>query len=100
MTKINWNPFDCKKGSTQKLPPEARYVLLQVRGCEETGMPPRVVVGWLKFAAGDKECPFFVIPGGDFSLDPDSLKENRVLFWADCLGDDFHAKPSWLGEQR
>lgn len=87
------------------LPPERRYVLLQVARTEPrpVSLPgsldgvlssqsgPSVHVGWLKFSAGDQDCPFFVIPSG-----PDDFE---VTHWCDCLGDDFHA-PLWPERQR
>lgn len=88
-----------------RLPSERRYVLLQVDATEHVPVPlpgsfdgvlssssgPSVHVGWLKFSAGDENCPYFVIPSG-----PDHFK---VTHWCDCLGDDFHA-PLWPGKQR
>jgi hypothetical protein len=51
---------------------------------------PGVAVGYMKFAAGDRDCPYFVIPGGRTGF--------RVTHWCDCLGDDFTA-PNWRGRQ-
>lgn len=67
-----------------ELPPERHMVLVQIDG--GIGEAPAVGVGYLKFAAGDRDCPYFVVPGA---------RENFVVtHWADCLGDDFTA-PLW-----
>lgn len=93
--KPEWKPFDALKGHNQDLPFERRYVLLIIEGDPAHGMPPRCVMGFLRFAAGDKNSPMFITPGCNFEVD----KRNkpgfnwplypRILFWADCLGDDF-----------
>lgn len=71
------------------LPPERRYVLLQCGELAEKGLPPSVVVGYLRYAAGDPASPVFVTPG---------VNRGEVSHWSDCLGDDFHA-PLWRGRQ-
>lgn len=68
----------------EPLPPERRMVMVQIDRSESEA--PCVAVGYLKFAAGDRECPFFVVPG--------ALPHFVVTHWADCLGDDFEA-PLW-----
>lgn len=47
---------------------------------------PAINVGYMKYAAGDLDCPYFVCPGAQAGFSP--------LFWSDCLGDDF-APPNW-----
>ena len=79
-----WRPFDMRLGSKQELPTAKRCVLVQTAAQPDVGLPPGVAVGYLKFAAGDRNCPYFVTPGIDC----------KVVFWNDCLGDDFHA-PLW-----
>ena len=73
-----WYPFDTNKGSRQKRPPERKYVLVVVES-NSNCLPNTVAVGYRKNAAGDKQCPYFVIPGlgGD------------VLAWCDCLPETF-----------
>lgn len=66
------------------LPPERRMVLVQIDKSE--GNAPCVAVGYLKFAAGDEDSPYFVVPGARVDF--------VVTHWADCLGDDFEA-PLW-----
>lgn len=89
-THYVWRKFT---GPSRNLPPERRYVLVQTIPPEDhpsgrDASRPVVLVGWLKYAAGDKSCPYFVCPGigGD------------VTHWCDCLGDDFEA-PGWGGKQ-
>ena len=65
------------------LPPERRYVLVQVG--EREGQRPSVHVGWLRVHS---DGPFFVVPGGG----------GPVTHFCDCLGDDFYA-PLWEGRQ-
>lgn len=84
---MNWIPFE-KDGD---LPPERRYVLVQCAEQPEIGMPPCVAVGYLRYAAGDIESPYFVMPGvGGIG------HRKTVTHWCDCLGDDFTA-PLWPG---
>lgn len=82
---MNWIPFSPRG----PLPAERRNVLVQCSGAlggfvEKT---PSVVVGYLKYAAGDPLSPFFVTPG---------VARIDVTHWCDCLGDDFDA-PLWPG---
>jgi hypothetical protein len=84
---MKWYPFDPLKGSRQKRPPVYRHVLVE--------LPPKdkfsgasVAVGYRKNAAGDKQSPYFVIPGIG----------GVPIRWCDCLGDDYLPPPSWAGE--
>jgi len=88
---MEWIDYDRERWHNQNLPPERRYVLLQVAARETPtmGLPPTVAVGYLKFAAGDKHSPHFIVPGVG----------GPVVAWCDCLGDDFHA-PIWSGTQK
>ncbi len=98
--KPDWISFDEAKGDDQELPSEKRYVLLQIDGDDRVGMPPRVVVGYMKFAAGERDSPRFHTPGCNFAgPENDPRPKHKVLYWADCLGDDFNALPSWQGRQ-
>ena len=45
-----------------------------------------VAVGYLRFAGGDKLCPYFVTPGVG----------GESVYWSDCLDDNFNA-PLWKG---
>lgn len=82
---MNWVPFDQYLWSNQPLPPERRKVLLMLPAKEDwCSLPPAVAVGYLRFAAGDKDSPRFTIPGVG----------GTPTHWCDCLGDDFEA-PLW-----
>jgi hypothetical protein len=72
--KLKWYKFDQKKGSRQKRPPERKWVLVFLPS-REPGTPESIAVGYMKNAAGDKQCPYFVTPG---------LGGNPVA-WCDCL---------------
>jgi len=85
MQSMKWVPFAPGWG----LPPERRSVLVKImNGVNECG---GVVVGYLRYAAGDRDSPFFVcsaVPG-----------PWTVTHWCDCLGDNFWA-PGWASPQR
>lgn len=82
--RYEWVEF--KRGNP--LPPEKRWVLVQCAEQPERGLPPCVVVGYLRYPAGDKDSPLFTMPGVGL------LK--TVTHWSDCLGDNFKA-PLWPG---
>jgi hypothetical protein len=73
-----WYRFSKEKGSRQKLPPLKRDVLGR-QPSTGAGLPQGISVGYRKNAGGDKQCPFFVVPGIG----------GEVLAWCDCLPDDF-----------
>lgn len=76
---LKWYPFDPSKGSRQKRPPERKKVLVRLPPNPEKGYPAGIAVGYRKNAAGDKQSPFFVVPGiGGFPT-----------HWCDCLPDEF-----------
>lgn len=80
MPAIEWIPFE----PGHPLPPRHRLVLVAAIG--SSGVAPSVMVGYLKFAAGDPTCPYFVRPGG--------ASGSFATHWADVLGDDFRS-PHW-----
>jgi hypothetical protein len=82
----NWIRF----APGEPLPPERRYVMIQIDEERATGSAPAVGVGYLRFAAGDLRSPQFIVPG--------ARRGFRVTHWADCLGDDWSA-PLWVGKQ-
>lgn len=88
VTAITWTPFDKANWATQPHPPERRYVLVHIAARPEKGLPPAVAVGYLRYAAGCKDSPYFVTPGVG----------GEATHWCDCLGDDFFA-PNWAGGQ-
>lgn len=61
-----------------RLPKERKYVLCRIAPRDEEGLPEAIAVGYLRYAAGDKSCPFFVIPGVG----------GQVTAYADCLPQD------------
>jgi hypothetical protein len=93
--KIIWYEFRPEKFGCQKLPKERKRVLLQLSGNEKHGVAPAVVVGYLKYAAGDKQSPVFVHPGAGSTYSENGHYIGvRVTHWADCLGKEF-AAPLW-----
>lgn len=83
MTVGEWTLF-----TNEDVPPEYKLVLVQISGAEEIGMPPSVAVGYLRFAAGDKRCPYFVVPGFG--------RRFEVTHWIDCLPENL-SPPLWPG---
>ena len=75
---FQWHRFCKQFGQGQKLPPERRPVLVQV-DIDHDSLPNPIMLGYLRYAAGDKECPYFVTPGGHYNGQP--------FRWADCLPD-------------
>lgn len=82
--KPKWIPYEGIKG---KLPPERKYVLVQQDEVPEQYRRSSVVVGYLRYAAGDKTSPQFIRPGAAIG---------EITHWCDCLGDSFNA-PLWFG---
>jgi len=60
--EIKWNVFFKDFGQDQELPEERKLVLVRSVSLV-TGYPDPIGLGYLKFAAGDKTCPYFVTPG-------------------------------------
>ena len=85
---MKWYAFDETKGSRQRRPPERKYVLVRMESWKP-GYPMGIAVGYRKNAAGDKQCPYFVVPG---------LAVGEVVEWCDCLPDDFEWPPIPEGE--
>lgn len=81
-----WKEFP----GSEALPAERRSVLVKI-----AADPPHssaVAVGYLRYAAGDRDCPYFVVHGFGRAF--------IVTHWSDSLGDDFHA-PGWVfGQER
>jgi hypothetical protein len=75
---MQWNKIETNKyGHVEKagkLPAEKKEILLQMKSMEN-GVPDAVMVGYLKYAAGDKNSPVFIVPG----------RGGQVLAWCDCL---------------
>lgn len=68
-----WYKFDVNKGFHKKLPPVYKPVLLKIQGRTP---PDMMIVGHLKYSAGDKSSPYFVTPG---------YAGGSVIAWCDCL---------------
>jgi hypothetical protein len=66
-----WISFDIAKESRQVLPPERKTVLVRLAPFRD-GLPNMVMVGYLRYAAGDKNSPHFILPG--------------VPEWAEAIG--------------
>lgn len=91
MEPIKWHPFDKAKGYRQKRPPIKKYVLVLMQPKSERVVlvhgdnalvsrdPCGIAVGYRKDSAGDKSCPYFVVPG---------LHTGKVIAWADVLPND------------
>lgn len=75
---MKWHRFDPAKGSRQKRPPIKKDVLVLMVS-KGPGLPMGVAVGYRKDGAGDKQSPYFVVPG----------LYSPVVAWCDCLPDDF-----------
>ncbi len=57
-------------------PKERKDVLVKIQQFSTT-LPQAIVVGYLRYGGGDKDCPYFVCPGVG--------GEWVVLAWCDCL---------------
>ena len=82
--KLKWYPFDKVKGSYQKRPSEYKWVLVLCKS-KIVGCPDPVIVGYRKNAAGDKQSPYFVIPGG---------RAGEPYAWCDCLPENTPYPPA------
>lgn len=95
--KIDWIEFNPKG----PLPPERKVVLVQLSKVSGFGVGA-VCVGYLRYAAGDKDSPFFVTPGvkrtNDYFEPEIPREEMQVTHWADVFGNDFKC-PGWPGTQ-
>lgn len=83
---MEWIAFDSANWATQEHPAERKLVLVQSEG-RPGGVSPSVSVGYLRFAAGCKDSPFFVVPG---------VERGKDVAWCDCLPEGFGA-PLWPG---
>jgi len=76
---IKFVEFDATKGRRQKLPPERKEVIVCLAPFRK-GLPNMLMVGYLRYAAGDKDSPQFILPGVP--------QWATVLGWCDCLTED------------
>lgn len=100
---MKWITFNQDKWDKQELPPEKKFVLIQVEG-DEVGTAPSVAVGYLKYGGGCKDSPFFVVPGLiRTEIITHRLTEEKVLqttgfvvhSWCDCLDVENFTAPLW-----
>ena len=75
---MKWYPFKEGKGYHQKRPPRRKDVLVILEKASSS-LPLSVAVGYMKNSAGQKQYPYFVIPGIG----------GRVIAWCDCLPEGF-----------
>lgn len=74
---MKWYEFHKEKGYRQKRP-KVRKLVLVILERTSKNLPRALAVGYMKNSAGQKEYPYFVIPGIG----------GEVLYWSDCLPSD------------
>ena len=84
---MKWYPFDPAKWR-RKLPPQRRVVLV-ILPRRERGVPESVACGYMKFGAGDRKSPYFVIPGIG----------GTPRAWSDCLPEEIASNRSFVPEE-
>ena len=75
---MKWYKFSEEAGYHQKRPLERRDVLVILEKTHPN-LPRSVAVGYMKNSAGQKEYPYFIIPGIG----------GKVIAWCDCLPEAF-----------
>lgn len=80
--EYKWDQFHAypEAHRNYRLPPEKKYVLVKLKSVSDI-YPSPIVVGYLKYHAGEKSEPYFVTPGATIS----GSNDNRVIAWCDCL---------------
>ena len=68
----------------QKLPEVKKYVLVMLKSSIR-GNPNPIVVGYLKFHAGELSEPYFVTPGANVPI----WTDDRVIAWCDGIYPGF-----------
>lgn len=76
MTKMTWRFVSNPILASERLPAERRTVLVWLRG---SYLP---FCGYVRYAAGDRLCPYFVVYHGNQSIG------GQVVAWCDCLPDE------------
>jgi hypothetical protein len=80
---MEWNQVETNQYghvlSASKLPEQKKKVLCRMEKRSDS-FPSPLVVGYLKYAAGDKNSPEFITPGAN---------GGKVLAWCDCLPVNF-----------
>lgn len=72
---IAWNLVSYPIDPGDPLPPERKVVLVWLK---KSALP---FCGYIRYAAGDKTCPYFVVYHGN------TQKGSQVIAWCDCLPD-------------
>ena len=75
---MDWRLFSEEKGYHQERPPERKDVLVILEKAQPS-LPRAVAVGYMKNSAGQKQFPYFVVPGIG----------GKVIAWCDCLPTNF-----------
>lgn len=89
MTK-EWIEWDRENGP---YPDERKWVVLLIKSSDNY-LPNSLNVGYLRYAAGDKSCPYFVIPGGVKAINCPFIP----LAYSEVLPDDFLYPKGYLAE--
>jgi hypothetical protein len=78
---MDWVAYNRELWHKQPLPKERKYVLVKVAERDDNFMrlPVTLAVGYLKYAAGDRYSPVFIVPGVG----------GPVVAWSDSLPADF-----------
>lgn len=84
-----WIKWDIENGP---YPDERKWVVLLIKSSDNY-LPNSLNVGYLRYAAGDKSCPYFVIPGGVKAIYP-----FIPLAYSEVLPDDFLYPKGYLTE--
>lgn len=64
-------------------PTEKKEVLVHLLSSQR-GVPNSIVVGYMRYAAGDKKSPLWITPGCN----------GHIIEWCDCLEDKFKWPPN------
>lgn len=81
---MKWTQFI--KDNKKTHPPERKWILVGIEPDKKLHQEiTTVCVGYLRYAAGDKTSPYFVLPGAFFN--DDSRKE---FCYCDCLPDNYY----------
>jgi len=84
MAHTKWHKVSHPIAKGEYIPPERKVVLVWLGNEKESHYLP--YCGYIRYAAGDKDCPYFVVYHGNPKIGTD------VIAWCDCLpksGPDF-----------
>jgi hypothetical protein len=71
-----WNYVSTPIAASESIPAERKTVLVWVK---DQHLP---YCGYIRYAAGDRDCPYFVVYHGNERIGAE------VIAWRDCLPDD------------